>query len=439
MKGHLKMSEKERNRLGVFRRLDEDQLRIVEAAKQLRISYRQCKRSYRRYKEEGDAGLIHRSRGRISNRAKPVEFRKQVISFYRERYYDFGATLAAEKLCEEGLVLDHETLRRWLVAEGLWTKRHKRRTHRSWRERKGHFGELVQLDGSHHRWFGSDREPACLVNMVDDATGHTEALIAEQETTKAAMMALWQWIESHGVPKSLYTDKKNVYVTNRKPGIEEQLAGKKPLTAFGKACEKLSIDIIMANSPQAKGRVERNNGVYQDRFLKEMRLRGITTIEGANELLSEWFCNHLNAKFAKDPQEKEDFHMPWPKDMDPSNVFCFEHNRILTNDWTIRFEGKMLQVLKDNRPLPRSGEKILVRVHLDGQMDLVYKDVSLKYKEIAIGPAAVMLKNTSVDLPGKGNEHRSHTVVIAGEDNRAKRKPSRNHPWRKDYRLILSR
>lgn len=433
------MSEKERNRLGVFRRLGESQLRIVEAAKQLRISYRQCSRSYKRYKKEGDAGLIHRSRGRISNRAKPLDFRKKVIDLYRKRYDDFGATLAAEKLCEEGLVLDHETLRRWLVAEGLWKKRRKRRTHRTWRERKGHFGELVQIDGSHHRWFGPDREPACLINMVDDATGHTESLMAEQETTEAVMRALWGWIESHGIPKAIYTDKKNVFVTGREPSIEEQLAGEEPLTAFGKACKKLSIEIISANSPQAKGRVERNHGVYQDRFLREMKLRGITTIEGANKLLREWFCDHLNVKFAKEPKEKQDFHMPWPEDVEPRDVFCFEYKRVLTNDWTIRFETKVFQILKDNRPLPRPGEKILVRVHLDGQMELVYKDVSLEYKEVAIEQAVVMLKDMSGDLPGKGNEYRSYTAVTARKNIVSKRKPLRNHPWRKDYRLIWSK
>ena len=210
-------------------------------------------RSYKRYREDGDRGLVHRSRGRPSNRAKPEEFRREVLKRYDEKYEDFGPTFVAEKLAEEGLVLDHETLRRWLLAENKWKKKRRRGKHRSRRERKAHFGELVQLDGSHHRWFGPEHPGSCLMNMVDDATGTTLSSMADEETTEAAMGTLWLWIERYGVPSALYTDKKNVFVTDREPTIEEQLAGMEPrrCVAFGKACEKLEIEIITANSPRA--------------------------------------------------------------------------------------------------------------------------------------------------------------------------------------------
>jgi len=206
---------------------------------------------------------------------------------------------AGRRTGRSGRVLDHETLRRWLLGAGLWQKRRKRSKHRARRERKAHFGELVQLDGSHHRWFGPERAESCVMDMVDDATGLTMALMAEQETTEAAMRLLWQWVERYGVPQALYVDRKTVFITDREPTLEEQLAGQAPMTAFGNACAKLGIVLIPANSPQAKGRVERRHGVLQDRLVKELALRGITRIPTANRLLANGFIDGLNAKFAR--------------------------------------------------------------------------------------------------------------------------------------------
>lgn len=382
MEGHLLMSAKERRRKSIFDRVKADELTLVEASEVLGLSYRHCRRSYKRFREEGDAGLVHRSRGRPSSRGKPAAFKRAVLRRYRERYepLDYGPTLAAEKLAEEGYVLDHETLRRWLIAEALWKKRRKHRKHRTRRERKAHFGELVQMDGSHHRWFGPERGDACLMNMVDDAKGTTLSLMAKEETTEVAMRCLWQWIESYGIPKALYTDKKNVFVTDREPTIQEQLAGQEPLTAFGKACYKLGIQIITANSPQAKGRVERKHGVYQDRLVKELALRRITTIKSANKLLANGFVRTLNAKFERQPRSKTDFHRPAPKGLDLAQVFCFEDTRQVHNDWTIRYENRCYQILKDNAPLPKPKDKVLVRIRLDKSMDVIYRDKSLAYR-----------------------------------------------------------
>ena len=240
MEGHLLMSQEELERKRVMERVLEGSVTLEKASKSLRVSYRQAVRICKRFRSEGAKGLVHRSRGKPSNRRHSEGLKRKVLKRYAERYqaFDLGPTLLAEKLAEEGLVVDHETLRRWLMAAGYWTKRRKRAEHRSRRERKQHFGELVQMDGSHHAWFGPDRSKACLMEMVDDATGTTLALMAEEETTEAAMRLLWEWVERFGVPQALYTDKKSVFVADREPTLEEQLAGETPLTTFGKACKK---------------------------------------------------------------------------------------------------------------------------------------------------------------------------------------------------------
>jgi molybdenum-dependent DNA-binding transcriptional regulator ModE len=414
MGGHLLMSSKERRRKVEFEGIVEGRMRIREASQKLGLSYRQCRRSFKRYREEGDRGLVHRSRGRRSNRARPDEFRRAVVQLYRERYEGFGPTLAAEKLAEQGYELDHETARRWLIADGQWKRGRKRGKHRARRVRKGHFGELVQMDGSHHGWFGEGRPRACLMNMVDDAQGTTMALMADEESTEAAMRLLWSWIERYGIPKALYTDKKNVFVTDREPTIEEQLASEEPMTAFGKACKKLGIEIITAHSPQAKGRVERSHGVYQDRLVKELRLHGITTLEGANELLADGFSERLNARFQREPARPRDFHRRVPKGLNLAQVFCWEETRSVQNDWTIRYNNRFYQILKENRPRPRPKEKVLVRLLLDRNVQILYRDKKLTYEPIAQPPPRTQEKAALVQQP---TPH-------------AQCRPAPDHPWR---------
>jgi len=236
MGGHLLMSEKERLRKLVMEGVHEGRLTIRGAATRLGVSYRQARRIWKRFRALGDPGLTHRGRGRPSNRAKPAAWREKVIRRYRERYEGFGPTLACEKLAEEGLVLDHETLRRWLIAARLWVKPPLKVRHRAYRTRRERFGELVQLDGSFHDWFGSDRQNTCLMDMVDDATGTTVARMVDHESTVAAMRILGDWIDRYGIPLALYTDRHRIYQTDRPPTLAEDLAGEPPLSAFGKAC-----------------------------------------------------------------------------------------------------------------------------------------------------------------------------------------------------------
>jgi hypothetical protein len=346
------------------------------------LSYRQTLRIWKRFEAQGDAGLVHRSRGRPSSRAKPPGFRAKVLARYRERYaaHELGPTLAAEKLGEEHLVVDHETLRRWLLAEGLWWKHRRRRAHRLRRERRAHFGELVQMDGSHHPWFGPEKPACCLMDMVDDATGQTLANLTQEETTEAAMTLLRRWIERSGIPAALYTDKKNVFVTDREATLEEQLSGDEPRTAFGRACQKLGISIQPAHSPQAKGRVERKHGVFQDRFVKELGLRGITTIAAANRLLNNGFVEGLNAKFAQAPLDPKDHHRPVGPGVVLEEIFSIETVRTVQNDWTVRHDNAYYQIAKDNAPLPRPKDKVVVRRLLDGATQLLYRDRPLRFE-----------------------------------------------------------
>jgi hypothetical protein len=207
MGGHLLMSEGERLRKVILEGVRDGRVALKTAALRLGMTYRQLRRIWKRFRDEGDPGLIHRGRGRPSNRSKPASLRDRAIRRYRERYEGFGPTLACEKLAEEGVILDHETLRRWLIEERLWAGPKARTRHRAYRERKARFGEMLQLDGSQHRWFGRHEPEACLMNMVDDATGTTLSLMTESETLEGAMRLLWRWIERYGVPVALYTDR----------------------------------------------------------------------------------------------------------------------------------------------------------------------------------------------------------------------------------------
>src|SRR5919198_1644934 len=235
MEGHLMMSQKERERLKVFERVKRKELRQIEAAEICGLSYRQTRRLYQRYREFGDRGLVHRGRGRPSNRRSSAEFRGAVLARYQERYPDFGPTLAAEKMAVDGYQLDHETLRQWLLQAKLWRRRRKRARHRSWRERRAHFGELVQMDGSHHEWFEKRAPRACMMKMIDDATSKRMALINDEETIFAAMELLWRWIKRYGIPRALYTDKKNVYVVDEQVRRRAKESGEGVLTHFGRA------------------------------------------------------------------------------------------------------------------------------------------------------------------------------------------------------------
>src|ERR1700684_2595159 len=341
------MSSRELERVGVMGRVDSGALKLKDAAAMLELSYRQAKRLWRRYRQVGGRGLQHGNAGRPSNRSKPLKLRRRVLNLIKKKYSGsekerFGPTLASEHLAEEdGIAIDHDTLRGWMLAEGLWSRQRRRKKHCQRRERKSHFGELVQLDGSFHDWLEERGPRGCLMNMVDDASGDTLARMGSEETIWAAAGVLRAWVKKYGVPVALYTDWKNVYV--REATRKEQLQGVVPATQFGQMCQRLGIRIIAANSPQAKGRVERNHGTHQDRLVKKMRLKKIKTHAEANLFLEKEYLPEHNRRFRRNPAEPEDYHRAAPRAAELEDVFHLETARILGNDWEIRHDNRYFQ------------------------------------------------------------------------------------------------
>ena len=372
------MSRKERRRLVVLHQVETQAVTLKEASERMGVSYRQGKRIWKRWREEGESGLIHRSRGGTSNRRSDPALKREALRLCQEHYWDFGPTLAAEKLEERhALEVNRETLRRWLRGACLWAGRTAARRHRRRRPRREHFGELVQFDGSDHAWF-EDRAPrCCLMVMVDDATGRSVARMAGQETTEAAFRTLRCWIERHGVPATLYTDRKNLYVSEREPTPEEKRAGTGPLTDFGRACRRLGIEIIAAHSPQAKGRVERRHGVLQDRLVKELRLRGIADIDSANAMLEE-FTESLDARLARPAPATANGHRALPPDEPLEEILCWETPRRVQNDWTVVYGSQSLQIERQEG-LPPAGARVVVRRRLDGSLAVRWGERELRF------------------------------------------------------------
>jgi transposase len=376
------MNKKELRRKSIFDLVKLGQITQLDASKRLYLSYRQTKRAYQRYLKDGDDGLVHKSRGKTSPRAFPFEMKKTILALYDEKYWDFGPTLAAEKLHEEdNLDLHAETLRLWLKAAGIWQPRRQRKAHRLRRTRRSRFGELLQLDGSIHAWFTGIATKQCLMNLIDDATGKTLALLDTGETTDAAFRLLKWWVKLHGIPMAIYVDLKSLYISPKslRHTDEDDLVEPEWLTHFSRACKGLGIEVIKAYSPQAKGRVERNHGVYQDRFVKELRLRDIKTIEGANKLLQGKFIDNLNNKFMKFPASIEDAHVALMEGQNLDDILCWEYTRTVYNDWIIRFENQLLQIQKTKTIRVSPKQKIILKRHLNGKITLWSKGQKIPY------------------------------------------------------------
>jgi len=421
------MSSGELNRVAVMGRVGSGDLQLNDAAVMLELSYRQTKRLWRRYRQVGSQGLKHGNAGRSSNRSKPLKLRRRVLHLIRKKYSGseedrFGPTLAAEHLAEEdGIVLDHDTLRLWMLQAGLWSRERKRKKHCQRRERKSHFGELVQLDGSFHDWL-EDRGPGgCLMDMVDDATNHCLARMGKEETIWAAAGVLRAWIGKHGVPQTLYTDWKNVY--QRKATPAEQLQGKVPLTQFGRMCQKLGIGIIAASSPQAKGRVERIHGVHQDRLIKKLRRKQIASYQAANEYLEKVYLPEHNRRFARKAAKAANYHGRKPSARELAAIFRLETERRISNDWVIRHEGRYFQLQPaGQRRYGPTQSKAVVCEWEDGALEVYYRGQRLSYQELA----APLPRTCEVD----GRAKTSVALPFFAKP----RKPSPDHPWRQAYR-----
>ena len=347
------------------------------------ISYRQAKRVYRHYLEGGDEALLHGNTGKPSNRRTDPGLVRQALALYAEKYGDFGPTLASEKPAErDGVVIGVGTLRRELIAAGLWQPERNGRAYRSRRAARDHFGELVQFDGSHHDWFEGRRGRCRLITLIDDATKTRPSQFFEEETLAGAMTVLKLWIETYGIPESLYGDKKNAFVLTREPTNQELLNGiVQPKSHFGKACDRLGIEVIAANSPQAKGRVERNHGIDQDRLVKKLRLAGVSSLEQANAFLLSAYLPFMNGKFSRPPKSADDAHVRAGA-VRLDDILCREYDRKVSNDYIVRFEARLFQILPEAQPKPRHGDVVLVRVRPDASVHLFWKQKPLLVKEL---------------------------------------------------------
>jgi hypothetical protein len=412
----------------VLARVCSKQLRVVDAGRLMRVSYRQAKRLWQRYREEGAAGLKHRSAGRPSNRAYQQKFRQQVLRLVREKYGGpvgerFGPTLAAEHLAaEDKLPVATETLRRWMLAAGLWSRERKRRVHRQRRERKEHFGEMVQLDGSFHRWLEGRGPQGCLIDLVDDATSTTWAQVGEQETIWAVVDGLRAWIERYGVPLALYVDWKNLYKRPATP--KERLRGEEPITQFGRMCAKLGIELIAASSPQAKGRVERQHGTHQDRLVKKLRRKQIRSHEQANVYLRNEYLPEHNRRFARAAAQEEDYHRRAPRATELERIFRLESERRIGNDWVVRYQNRFFQLRPQSRHYAPALGKVMVCEGRHGNTAIEYRGRALPFQEI---PAPVQ----SSVIQAKTGDARNQCPAPKVQRKQA---PPANHPWREAVR-----
>jgi transposase len=416
------MSRRELTRVEVLARVKAGTLTLGTAAGMLGVSYRQTKRLWRRYREGGAKALQHRAVGQPSNRGTAARVRQRALACVREKYGGavgerFGPTLAAEHLqTEDGLRVHHETLRRWMLAAGLWSRARKRLPYRQRRERRAHAGELVQLDGSFHAWF-EQRAPTqpCLITLVDDATSQSLGRFSEQETIWAAVAVLRAWLETHGIPQALYTDWKNVYV--RVATELERAEGLIPRTQFGRMCDALGIQIIAANSPQAKGRIERNHGTHQDRLVKKLRRLGIADLDAANAFLTETYWPAHNARFTRTAAAPEDVHRRCPTARQLDQIFHLQETRTVGDDWIVRYHNRFLQLERQSGHAP-ARSTVTVCEWRDGRLAIEYRGRAMKWHEWTGEPAAAG--------PPSG-----HTAPSTRPPAVRRLPFSSDHPWRR--------
>jgi hypothetical protein len=396
------MSGKEQDQLAVLSRVQRGELSVAAAAREVGLSLRQMRRVWKRFQADGAAGLVHRLRGRPGNGSIDPAVKAAIVRRYQARYHDFGPTLACEKLAGErpAWSISPDTLTRLLRAEGLWERRRRRGRHRRRRERRSCFGELVQMDGSHHDWFEGRRSPCVLMVMVDDATGQTLARMYEAENLAAAFDVFGRWCELHGIPRAIYVDRHGIYRDEDHPDRPTQ---------FGRAMNELEVELILARSPQAKGRVERRNGLLQDRLVKELRLRKIRSLAQANALLAGAWMKQLNRRFAVPAAGKTDLHRRPHPQADLGRVLCPTHKRVVSADWCVRHQNQLLQIQPQHAKLMLAGKSVLVKELAGGQVVLEHQGRLLSHQPAARQPRG-RTKSTAV--------------------NNQAWKPAPQHPWR---------
>ena len=425
-KERVDISMRDIDRLKIIYEVLKGHLRQRQAAKQLDLSGRQVIRLCRRVEQEGNRGIMHRLQGQPSNHQVDTSILEQALSALHDSRYDgFGPTLANEKLKElYGLEVSTSALRRVMLQTELWTSRTYAFKHRSWRERRSCVGELVQLDGSDHDWF-EGRGPRCvLILYIDDATGRLlYGEFVDVEDTLTLLRTTGAYLRRHGRPMAFYVDKDSIYRVNRQATIEEELQDLHPITQFTRAMTELGIEVICANSPQAKGRVERSFGTHQDRLVKELRLAGISNKGAANQFLWTTYLPAHDARFAVPPANTTDAHRPLLKIHRLEEILSVRTERILANDYTLRFQNKFFQILPDQPMRVRAGAKIFFEIRLDGSIHLRFKDQHLNYKEISKRPEPA-LRRVRPAYRQAGSALKPHLRPLTPT------RPALSHPWR---------
>jgi len=415
----ITMTPRELSRYEIIQRLINKEINGTEASKQLALSIRQVKRIKTKVRKHGVKGIIHGLRGRLGNKGLPDKKVEQIKKIVGDKYYDFGPTFAAEKLEENHHIkISNEKLRQLMTGWGNWSPkpRKKNKEYRSWRQRKEQFGEMQQFDGSYYYWL-EDRGPyCCLLASIDDAKGEiTGLLFVDWEGVKNGF-DFWQgYFEENDKPLSIYLDRHSTYKQNQKSVFDDP----KCFTQFQRAMETdLGIRIIHAYSPQAKGRIERLNKTLQDRLVKELRLANISTIQEANEFCRKVFIPKFNAKFAVKPQKKGNLHKPltkWEKD-NLDNIFSIQTKRTVSNDFTVRHQGKWYQLSEIQPTLVLRKDEVLMEERIDGTMFVSLRGKNLNHRLLPKRPEKV-----------------NQTKVIALTRTKSSWKPPVNHPWRRPF------
>ncbi len=427
MEERLTMTTRELDRLQVIHQVLQRKLTWPHAAAQLARSVRQIGRLCARVRTDGHKGIIHRLRGRPSNHRLPPERLAQALALVKTHYPDFGPTFATEKLRERHqLVLSSSTLRRGMVAAGLWRPRPSRVQHRAWRPRRACMGELVQLDGSDHAWFEA-RAPRCVLLLyVDDATSRLlDGAFVTVEDTVTLLRTTTTYLRRWGRPIAFYVDKDSIYRVNRQATIEEQLQDYAPLTQFTRAMTELGIAVIPAHSPQAKGRVERSFDTHQDRLVKELRLAGISTRDEATRFLRTRYFPAHNRRYAVAPANPSDAHRPLLPPHDLAAICSVQTVRTIDHDFTLRLQNRFFQLGPEQPVRVRPGESVLIEQRLDGTTHL-----RCKGRYLAATPIAKRPPQASVVVV---------TMPPATRDPRLRPPPSRTHPWKRSYKTMLTR
>lgn len=433
MEERLTLNRKEQTRLMVLNRAERKEMKTSGAASVLGVSERQVWRLLAAYRKEGAEGLAHGNRGRKPVNRLAAELRERVVSLEREKYAGFNHSHLTEKLDEqEETHLSRSTVRRILLEKGLRSPRkHRCALHRRRRERYGREGMLLQTDGSPHDWLQGRGPRLCLVGAIDDATNKVPyAFFSEQETTQAYMRMLREIVLKEGIPAALYHDRHTIFElpVDAVPTLEQQLSGKEPRTQFGRLLDELGIESIAAHSPQAKGRIERLWGTFQDRLVSELRLAQASTLEEANTVLGD-FLPDYNRRFAIAPRETEVAYEKPGERFRAEEYFCLKYPRTVGADNVVRYEQDRLQVLSSNGRSSYAGRKVEVHVRLDGSLAVYYLGKALQTRPAPLEATAMREHPAFVPTARQA----SKDLAAIGSS----RKPGPDHPWRGKFRMHL--